>query len=114
MKKFKVRKHPKSYGKLKQKNLEKKINKMILINLLGQKKMTLNLGKKTVIIIGISSLIILALQKGYRVIQLCTDPDIQKFNKDIWKEIDYKIYWKSIIEYKKEKNIFKFYKKNIC
>ena len=41
------------------------------------------------------------------------DPDIQKFNKDIWKEIDSKIYSHNIIEYKKKKNIFKFHKKNI-
>ena len=110
---MKVRAHPKSYGKIKQEILEKKINKIIFDNSVNQKKTFSNLEKKTVIVIGISSLVILALQKGFRVIQICIDPDIQKFNKDIWNEIDYKIFSKNIIEYKKEKNIFKFYKKNI-
>ena len=113
LKKLRVRVHPKSYGKLKQESLKRKINKIILDNLADQKKINRILEKKTVIVVGISSLVILALQKGYRVIQLCIDPDIQKFNKDIWTEIDCKIHSKNIIEYKKEKNIFKFYRKNI-
>ena len=113
IKKLKVRVHPKSYGKFKQEKLKKTINEIISNNLVEQKKSKSILKKKTVIVIGISSLVILALQKGFRVIQLSIDPDIQKFNKDIWKEIDCKIYSHNIIEYKKKKNIFKFHKKNI-
>lgn len=103
LKKLKTRVHPKSYGKFRQQRLKKKINEIILNNLVEQKKSKLIFAKKTIIVIGISSLIILALQKGYRVIQLCIDPEIQVFKKDIWKEINYKVYSKNIIEYKKKK-----------
>ena len=111
--KLRVKVHPKSTGKSKQKLLESNIKKILSISKKDKIVKKINYNKKTIIIIGISSLVILALQKGYRVIQLCTDPDIQNFNQKIWSEISCRKISKNIYEYKKKNNIFKFFTRNI-
>jgi len=79
LKPIKVRSHPAATNQKLQKKLKEKLEKIIKQN--KNKFLNNPRNKNTTIIIGITSLLVVALENGYKVIQICMDPDIQVYSK---------------------------------
>jgi len=112
--KLQVREHPNSTDTKKQKKLKLELNNLI-------SKYKLNLSNKTknsnyIIVVGITSLVILALQKNYKVIQICMDPEIQTYTKLFWPSLKVTKINNFIFEYslRKKERLFQYGKKKIA
>ena len=78
LKHIKVRSHPASTNQKLQKKLKEELERIIKKY---KKKFSNNLkNKNSTIIIGITSLLVVALENGYKVTQICMDPKIQSYS----------------------------------
>ena len=95
---IKVRTHPAATNQKLQKRLKGKLEKIINEN---KNKFSNNLkNKNTTIVIGITSLLIVALENGYKVIQICMDPEIQTYSHFFSPDIECKKISKNVMSYK--------------
>lgn len=108
---IKVRKHPKSTSQKLQYALESKINSIIQKN--KNKVISKNVHKKFSIVVGITSLTILLLEKNYRVFHITMEPELQVYTSLFWPEIKVSYLSNNVFEYSlnKGKKIFQFRKK---
>ena len=79
LKPIQVRSHPAATNQKLQKKLKERLEKIINQN--KNKFLNNSRNKDMTIIIGITSLLIVALENGYKVTQICMDPSIQAYSK---------------------------------
>tara|TARA_B100002052_G_scaffold286797_1_gene301045 strand:+ start:1157 stop:2503 length:1347 start_codon:yes stop_codon:yes gene_type:complete len=108
LKPIKVRIHPSSTSPKLQKKLKENIDKIIIKN--KNKFSNSSKNKDTTIVIGITSLLIIALENRSRVIQICMDPEIQAYSKFFSSNIVTERLDENIFSYslKKKENCFSF------
>ena len=108
---IRVRKHPKSTNQKRQASLEHKLNLLIKKNKSKSLKKINNI--KFSVVVGITSLTILLLEKNYKVFHITMEPELQVYTSLFWPEIRVSRLSKNVFEYTiKKKGIFSFRKKN--
>ncbi|MDC0248130.1 hypothetical protein OAK00_03160 [Pelagibacteraceae bacterium] len=98
---IKVRTHPAATNQKLQIKLKSKLEKVINEN---KNKFSNNLkNKNTTIVIGITSLLIVALENDYKVIQICMDPEIQTYSHFFSPDIESVKISENVMRYKIKK-----------
>jgi len=112
LKPVKVRSHPAATNQKLQKKLKRKLEKIIKEN--KNKFLNNPQNKDVTIIIGITSLLVVALENGYKVVQICMDPNIQAYTNLFSSNIKSEQLNKNILTYKLKKfgSCLKFGDKN--
>ena len=99
--KLKIRCHPRSFNIKLQKKMESELKSLV-----GKYKnrFSSNLKKeKMLVVIGVSSAVVIALEKGMSVFHICTEPIIQSYSQEIWPDIYVKQITPNLFKYRLKK-----------
>ena len=95
--KFNIKIHPSTYNYKKQKRFEKNIE--IVMDRFKDRFSDNSIDKNISIFFGVTAAILEALEKGSRVIHICSDPVFQSYSEDLWPNLKVKKITHFIYEY---------------